>query len=436
MCDTMVALGNSTEDGSVLFAKNSDRQANEPHIMIRIPAQKHDTSKEKYIQATYINVPQVEETYEVVLLKPSWIWGCEMGWNEHGLNMGNEAVFTREKAGKPSLIGMDFMRLALERCKTSLDALNMITGLLDEFGQGGNCGFEKPFMYDNSFLLADKHDAWVLETAGKYWVAKQVRDFYCISNRLSIEKDYDKCHPDTVKHAMDMGWCRNEREFNFAGCYSNKLYTRLSGSAERRETCESILRNAGGKINVSLLKSALRRHDRELDGKLFKKKSLKSVCMHGGGIIGDHTTGSYIASLNDKICTYRVTGASTPCISVFKPLWMSSDMPVFSEPRRENAISYWNHREHLHRLILQGGADLVAYIKDRDELEEGIESLISGIQGGMPDDGQLNVAMEQAFEMEDRFVNRYLKVDSDKPLRVEGGPYYRYYWKHSNKGLS
>ena len=30
MCDTMVALGNSTKDGVTLFAKNSDRQPNEP----------------------------------------------------------------------------------------------------------------------------------------------------------------------------------------------------------------------------------------------------------------------------------------------------------------------------------------------------------------------------------------------------------------------
>ena len=29
MCDTLVALGNSTADGSVIFAKNSDRDPNE-----------------------------------------------------------------------------------------------------------------------------------------------------------------------------------------------------------------------------------------------------------------------------------------------------------------------------------------------------------------------------------------------------------------------
>ena len=137
MCDTFVALGNATADGSVLFAKNSDRQSNEPHNMIRIPRTKHPVPSK--VRCTYIEINQVPKTYEVLLLKPSWIWGCEMGANEFGLNIGNEAVFTKESYGEDSLIGMDMVRLALERCKTSDEALDFIIGLLETYGQGGNC---------------------------------------------------------------------------------------------------------------------------------------------------------------------------------------------------------------------------------------------------------------------------------------------------------
>ena len=63
MCDTLVALGNSTVDGSVLLAKNSDRQPNEPHIMIRIPRMRHDLEQNKYVKTTYIEIPQMEQTY-------------------------------------------------------------------------------------------------------------------------------------------------------------------------------------------------------------------------------------------------------------------------------------------------------------------------------------------------------------------------------------
>ncbi len=36
MCDTIVALGNSTVDGSVIFAKNSDRDPNEAQQIVLI----------------------------------------------------------------------------------------------------------------------------------------------------------------------------------------------------------------------------------------------------------------------------------------------------------------------------------------------------------------------------------------------------------------
>lgn len=38
MCDTMIALGDSTLDGRVIFAKNSDRAPNERLLTERISA--------------------------------------------------------------------------------------------------------------------------------------------------------------------------------------------------------------------------------------------------------------------------------------------------------------------------------------------------------------------------------------------------------------
>jgi secernin len=112
MCDTLVALSNSTADGSVIFAKNSDREPNEAHHLLLIPAAEY--AEGESIQCTYIQIPQVRRTHAVLLAKPFWIWGAEMGANERGVVIGNEAVFTKVPYEMtPGLIGMDLLRRQL-----------------------------------------------------------------------------------------------------------------------------------------------------------------------------------------------------------------------------------------------------------------------------------------------------------------------------------
>ena len=74
-----------------------------------------------------------------------------------------------------AVLGMDLLRLGLERGRTAREALEVITRLLEEHGQGGQCSdLVVDFSYHNSFLLADGVEAWVLETADRLWVAEKV----------------------------------------------------------------------------------------------------------------------------------------------------------------------------------------------------------------------------------------------------------------------
>jgi len=466
MCDTMVALGNSTPDGAVIFAKNSDRQPNEPLLTIRVPRKKHGPGRK--LKCTYIEIDQAEETFETLLLKPSWMWGAEMGANEFGLNIGNEAVFTREKQGPASLLGMDLLRLALERCQTSREALELITSLLEQYGQGGNCGYEKPFHYHNSFLIADPHSAWVLETAGCYWAAQEVKDIRVISNRLSIGSDFDLAHPGLVKNAVDKGWCKSEADFHFARCYSRRLHTFFSGSKQRSSMIQCRLEQEKGRITLETARAIMRAHDKNTAGKQFQKASLQSVCMHAGSLVGDHTTGSYVARLMGGSHTYLITGASTPCLALYKPYWLTGGNSIAFRPgEEEQALNFWLKRERLHRAVLENRVpDLEAYLEQRDRIEAEIDrcldevvaeldrTVVPAVQRTRSEGHSLGARyasaldlesieeqqqeiMDYALGTEEELLDQTLAraAETGLPAKIKGGPVFRWYWKKQNARL-
>ncbi len=419
MCDTFAVLAPYTADSAVLFGKNSDRCPNEPHQMFYSAPRTH---KRGALRCTYISIPQVRRTYGCLLFKPSWIWGCEMAANDQGLCIGNEAVFTRFKHGEPSLIGMDYVRLVAERCRTAREGVELIAALLAQYGQGGNCGFDHRFEYDNSYLIADREQAWVVETAGRFWAARQVRDVAAISNCLSIEHDYDLIHSGAVQYAVRHGWCRGESDFSFARCFTEPVYTHFSRSHARRRCVLSALREKMGALSVGDAVQILQSHSDARTAEL-KHASVDSVCMHAGGLVGDHTTGSLVASL-EKTPRYFATGASTPCFSLFKPLFCSERAPIAREDRPELANAYWLRREHLFRTALAGKIDLDAYRAAKDRVQAVLLSLT-----GTPAE-----VMSDGFKLESEFV----RTASEKfaaTARPRGTRRYRRFWKKKTAAL-
>lgn len=378
MCDTLVAVGKATADGSVILAKNSDRQPNEAHVLAHLPRARHAPGSR--VQCTYIDVPQVSETNEVLLSKPFWIWGCEMGTNEHGLAIGNEAVFTKEPHEKgPGLIGMDFIRLALERSATARQALEVIVELLAEHGQGGNCGFHHKEFYHNSFILADPDEAWVLETAGRYWAAEQVRDVRSISNGLTIDAEWDLASPGLVEHAMEKGWYRSRDDFSFARCYSDFVVTHLSACRTRQCRSTELLRAQQGTISVQGMMSALRDHGPQAaqDPAWNPGRGwlMDTICVHAGfgPTRPSQSTGAMVAHLKPDLSTAWLTGTSSTCTGIFKPLCLGgAGLPDLGpEPEGTcDADSLWWSHERLHRAVIGDYATrLPLYREERDSLE-------------------------------------------------------------------
>ncbi len=69
------------------------------------------------------------------------------------------------------------MRLALERSRDCQSAIELMTGLLEKYGQGGSAELKGNSHFDSSFLMSDMNEAYILETAGRKWAVKKIEEF-------------------------------------------------------------------------------------------------------------------------------------------------------------------------------------------------------------------------------------------------------------------
>ena len=356
MCDT---LGFLRADGAV-FGKNSDRSPNEVQVLEYHPAK---SGLSGMLRCTYISIPQAERTCAVLISRPAWMWGAEIGVNEFGLCIGNEAVFTRGAYGKSGLTGMDLLRLALERCRDAAGALELITGLLEEYGQGGDCGYDHHFYYDNSFLLIDRSSLYVLETAGRAWICRR-SDRASISNRLSIGADFERCSAG--------------EDGRFLRRHLEPVYSSFSGSAARRRQTQDCLRSA--EAARDLLPILRAHHPRVTDP--FAQGTVSSPCMHFGGAVGDHSTASMVVSLEAERSVVWATGCSAPCVSLYKPWLFGSGavLPV-AAPGDPAGERYWLEAERFRRSLL-GRRLPEEFYAQRDALQNAWFDCAAGLPDG------------------------------------------------------
>ncbi|MGO9196139.1 MAG: peptidase U34 [Acidimicrobiales bacterium] len=341
MCDSMV---NITPTG-VMFAKNSDRDPNESQLLEWLPAAEHAPGSR--VRCTWIDIPQAATTSAVLISRPWWMWGAEMGANEHGVVIGNEAVFTKEPYGEPGLLGMDLLRLALERTHDVAEATSVIIDLLERHGQGGACSYERPgFTYHNSFLIADRRSAMVLETAGRHYATEEVtHGVRSISNGLTID--------------------------GFAESYANRLRGLVAACDVRRARTE---RSASRADSPAALMTALRDHG-ECGAPRWAlvNGTLHAPCVHAGGLVASsQTTASFVADLRDRP-SYWATATAAPCTSLFKPVRVDEPVDLGPAPtnRFDPATLWWRH-ERLHRSTmadLPGLLPRYRHARDRTEAE-------------------------------------------------------------------
>jgi dipeptidase len=165
-CTSIVVTRGASKDGSVMVTYSADA----PFMprLLRVPGGTHATGDMVDVRGWENDqirgqVRQAERTYTVVALM-----------NEHQLSLGETTTGgRRELVDRKGLLDYDgLMMLTLQRAKTAREAIKLIDELCKEYGYGSS---------GETFSIADKNEAWIMELIGKgpgvkgiVWVAARV----------------------------------------------------------------------------------------------------------------------------------------------------------------------------------------------------------------------------------------------------------------------
>lgn len=436
MSDMQVLL----RGGVTWFAKNSDREPSEAQHVVRIPAVENDRSA--MAECTLIQIPQTGRRHAVILSKPCWTWGAEMGVSDHGLAIGNAAVPGKlvEESGD-GLLGGDLVRLALERAYEAEEAIQIIADLLEEYGQGGPSGYrDKSLRCDNVFLIADRGQAWIMETAGRFWAARCVgrhsellgdAKFAALSNALTIEQDFDLCSDQLQDHARKQGFWDGEGEFSFRAAFESKTQPFFAGADERRKASETGLAalTEGDEPELPQFFANLRHHHTSKNP--FHQHDNEEICRHAAGKpCPAQTCGSMVARLVERSRDdYLFTGSSAPCMSIYKPVDFDFSVAYhfLHETNGSDALSYWKRSESMHRRALFNASFREALQRSQNEIENEIYCWLNEanlLEGA-------NYA--EADQIAAQWHNGWLARAQELPLDTDFLSRYGSFWKHLNR---
>lgn len=349
-CDTLVSVAGG-RSRQTIFGKNSDRPGFECQPLFYAPATRHPVGST--VRCQYMRIPQAPETLAVIGGRPWWLWGFEQGVNEAGVAIGNEAIYTRDPVPDEGLLGMDLVRLGLERGVTARDAKDVITGLVEQYGQGGVAVHGTDRRYHNSYIIADASEAWVLETSGRHWVAKRAVEAAAISNIVTIEDDWDDASIGIELHARDRGWTSDAStgKLNFRAAFED---VELRHITEPRYQASCRFLASGDQVSVKRMRRHLRDHfDGGAVNVLYPGRP-RTICLHPGEYLSA-TAASLVVELPVDKSRPIVTwwSMATPCTGLFVPVVLGAPLPeaLATGTESRSSGSLWWTMRHLQQVV-------------------------------------------------------------------------------------
>jgi secernin len=323
----VVALGRATVDGGTLFGQNSDRSTGRCHVLRRNAGR--TCAADEKVRTRFIELPQARQTYTVLANQPEAWWGYTHGVNDNALAAGFVPLRSKLTGGRRGLLAADLVRLVLERGRTARQGVDVLTDLVEHHGLGATLGMTGA-EGDAAFLLADPAEAFLVETAGDYWVSQQALEVRAVSNVPTIHQDWDRIARGLAAKAFDQGWWPADgSKVNFADAFAECPIGQ--GSALRRwGRATFLLEHENGRIALPFVRRLLCDH---YEGTHFEVDPLASLqgpvplCQHGSG--GHATTASFVAQLGPGPDGLPLAWCAfgPPCLSLYLPVFLASELP-------------------------------------------------------------------------------------------------------------
>ena len=218
-CTNLIVGKKASADGSVIVSYSADDFGSFGYLR-HFKAGKHAKGDTRFVYDWETNnylgeIAESEDTYNVI-----------GNMNEHQLTIA-ETTF----GGRPELVDstglMDYgslIYIALQRARTAKEAIKVITGLVERYGY---------YSAGESFTIADKNEAWIMDLIGKgpgrkgaVWVAMRVPDD-CIcahANQSRIRRfplnDPENCFyaKDVILFAREKGYYQGKKDEDFSFC--------------------------------------------------------------------------------------------------------------------------------------------------------------------------------------------------------------------------
>jgi dipeptidase len=331
----------------MVFAKNSDRPPDEAQVLLAHPAR---AAGSRQLDTQYLRIDDPGAA-ALVASHPTWLWGAEHGLNEHGVAIGNEKIWTVDDphAQPAGLLGMDLVRLGLERGRDADEAFVALTGALEAHGQGGSGepGTDEP--YFSSFLIVDARGGWMVETSGRTWAARPVADGTSISNRVSLTGDWTRASADVAagddfdrwRSPDTPTWIADHRLAATRACVARRSLGPSDGTvADVVATLRDHGRGPWGSPATAADDSAA--HPvATLLGAPTESEQI-SVCMH----LRDYqaTTASLVVDLRPDAPPRAWACLGSPCASVYVPFFPPDVPVVLRDPAQWQRFSQLRER--------------------------------------------------------------------------------------------